>query len=62
MDLTIQKLRINVTQDICHSQLLPGTCTPMNTEPGRFSQSRAKRCDGQRSGQRRHQTPFRLLG
>lgn len=60
--LTVQKLGVNVPQDICHSQLLSRTGASMNPEPGWFGQSRAQSCDGQSSGQGRHQAPLRLLG
>lgn len=60
--LTVQKLGVNVPQDICHPQLLFRTGPSMDPQPGRFRQSRAQRCDGQSSGQGRHQAPLRLLG
>lgn len=60
--LTVQELGVNVPQDVCHPQLLPGTGASMDPHPGRLSQGRAQRCDGQGSGQGRHQTPFWLFG
>ena len=60
--LTVQKLGVNVPQDICHSQLLSRTGASMNPEPGWFGQSRTQSSDGQSSGQGRHQAPLRLLG
>lgn len=58
----MKKLRVNVAQNIHHSQFLPRTFASVNPKPGGFCQSSAKRSDGQGSGQGRHQAPLRLFG
>lgn len=60
--LTIQKLWVNETQNIRHSQLFSRAGAPMNPEPGRFRQGCAQRGNRQSSWQRGHQASLRLFG